>query len=65
MKTFTVYLDSQTGRTQVTFEAEKVTVTEKTFEFTLEGATVGVFAREKAFGFVEERPRGEESRLEI
>jgi len=65
MKIFTVYLDSQTGRTQVTFEAEKATVTEKTFEFTLQGLTIGVFAREKAFGFVEERPRGEEGALEI
>ncbi len=59
MKTFSVYLDTETGRSQVTFEAEKVEVKEETFEFTVEGAMVAMFSREKAFGFVEERPRSE------
>ena len=59
MKNFTVYLNTTSGRSQVTLEAETAEVKEATFEFSVEEQIVAVFARDKAFGFVEERPRTE------
>ena len=55
MKNYSVYLDTKTGRSQVTFEAETVEVKENTYEFRVGGDIVAVFAREQCFGFVEER----------
>ncbi|MFO7675355.1 MAG: hypothetical protein R6X12_03450 [bacterium] len=60
MKTFTVYLDTHTGRTQVTVEADVFTVKTDVFEFQRGGVTVAVFAREKTFGFVEEKLAAEQ-----
>jgi hypothetical protein len=60
LKVFTVYLDTHTGRTQVTVEADSFVVKTDVFEFVREGSIAAVFAREKTFGFVEERPVSEE-----
>ncbi|MFO7639236.1 MAG: hypothetical protein R6X14_08120 [bacterium] len=60
MKQFTVYLDTRTGRTQVTIEAEEFAGSSDVFEFKREGKVVAVFAREKTFGLVEEMPVSDE-----
>lgn len=53
MKTFTVYLDTHTGRNQVMVEAESAAVNSDMFEFRIGSATVAVFSRGKVFGYVE------------
>ncbi len=58
MKNYAVYLDTKTGRSQVSFEAETVKITEGAFEFHVGDVTVAMFSRETAFGFVEERGGG-------
>ncbi|HDQ98705.1 MAG TPA: hypothetical protein ENN51_00245 [candidate division WOR-3 bacterium] len=60
MKIFTVYLDTHTGRTQVTFEADAFVIKDDLLEFQREGRVVASFAREKTFGFIEEQPASEE-----
>lgn len=60
MRVFTVYLDTRTGRTQVTLEAEDFAVQTDVIEFRREGRVVAVFARDKTFGLVEEHPPSEE-----
>ena len=55
MKVFTVYLDTHTGRTQVTFEADAFVIKNDLLEFQREGRVVATFAREKTFGFIEEQ----------
>jgi len=55
MKTFTVYLDTKTGRSQVTFEAERFEITDKCIEFYTEDTKVGVFMQSSCFGLVEEQ----------
>ena len=57
MKTFTVYLDTRTGRSQVTFDAERYDVTEDSYVFYAEDQQLAVFSRERTFGVVEERHR--------
>ncbi len=53
MKTFTVYLDTHTGRNQVMVEAESAAVNSDMFEFRIGSETVAVFSRGKVFGYVE------------
>lgn len=66
MKSYSVYLDTKTGRSQVTFEAETVEVKEHTYEFRVGGDISAVFSRERCFGFVEERGHGNwEERPEV
>ena len=60
MKAYTVYLDTHTGRNQVSLEADEHMVTNDLFEFKRKGAIVAVFVRAKTFGFVEEEPPAEE-----
>lgn len=58
MKTYTVYLDTKTGRSQVIVEADSVVATETGFEFRRGQELIAAFTRSLCFGWVEENTRG-------
>jgi hypothetical protein len=57
MKTYTIYLDTKTGRSQAVVEADSVEMTEHAFEFRRGQELVGAFTRTLCFGWVEEMPQ--------
>lgn len=54
MKTFTVYLDTRTGRSQVSFEAERFELTDRGIEFFRNDIRVAFFLNATCFGVMEE-----------
>ena len=56
MKTFTVYLNTNTGRSQVTVEADRFELTDKGFDFFRDDRRVAFFVNTHCFGLVEEQP---------
>lgn len=54
MKTFTVYLDTKTGRSQVTVEADRFELSDHGFDFFREDTRVAHFTKTGCFGVLEE-----------
>lgn len=55
MKTFTVYLDTKTGRSQVAVEADRFELTDRGFDFFREDTRVAHFSNAGCFGVLEEQ----------